>query len=111
VEYVTGAVAGAVFGCLVGYLKYMFIWNKYAAAEDVASGDYSGEATKLYSRAFISYGVNIGALALVFFLRELYPFSWIACIIATAIALSVMNRVMALRAKKTTQNVNVDKEV
>ena len=105
-EYVTGAVAGGIFGCLVGYLKYMFIWNKYAAADDAGNGDYSGEAAKLYSRAFISYAVNIAALIIVFVLRNCFPFSWVACIIAVAVALSVMNRVMALKAKKATENIS-----
>ena len=98
--YVTGAIAGLLFGGIIGYLKALFIWKKYLknAAKDRA-GEY--EAGNVYGRAMISYFVNILTLVAAFLLRNIVPFNGIAFIIGTAVSLAAMNQIMALWQKKT----------
>ncbi len=106
--YVAGALAGLIFGGAVGYLKNLFVWQKYlreSEAENAAAESLSG----LYTRAFISYTVNILTLAAAFFMRDLFPFSGIAFLVGTAIALAVMNKVLAIR-QKNRGNDNKGKE-
>ncbi len=99
--YVAGAAAGLAFGALIAFLKYVFIWRKYTE-KDETSGDYSAQASQIYIRSMVSYAVNIGALVLVFILRDRLPFDGIACLIGTAVSLGVLNRVFALRQGKNT---------
>lgn len=95
-EYVIGALAGLAAGCLIGYLKNVFIWKGYVNKEDGASDH---EQAQVYSRALISYFVNIIALVVVFLVRNYLPFSWIACIVALATGMALMNIVTAARRK------------
>lgn len=95
-EYVIGAVAGLAAGCLIGYLKNIFIWKGYVSKDNGASDH---EQAQVYSRAMISYLVNIAALVVVFVLRKYLPFSWISCIVALATGMALMNIVTAARRK------------
>lgn len=97
--YIAGAVAGLILGGVIGFLKNVFIWQRYLQKNAAADFDPSG-AGSLYARAFISYTVNILALVLAFFTRNLFPFDGIAFLVGTAAALAVMNKVMAIRQKK-----------
>lgn len=97
--YIAGALAGLILGGAVGYLKNLFVWQKYLRESEnanIAADSLSG----LYARAFISYTVNILTLVAAFFVRDLFPFDGIAFLIGTAIALAVMNKVLAIRQKK-----------
>lgn len=100
--YVIGAIAGLVFGSIVGALKNRFIWGSYLhrKSEDAASG----EAGALYSRMLVSNIVNLVTLLIVFFLRNLVPFDGIALLIGTAVALTIMNRVLSMGQKKSSTN-------
>lgn len=96
--YVIGAVIGLVFGGVVGALKNRFIWGSYLRRDSDESG--YGEAGALYSRMLISNIVNLVTLLVVFFVRNLVPFDGIALLIGTAVALTVMNRVLSMGQKK-----------
>ncbi len=99
VSYVAGAVLGLVFGGIAGQLKNVFIWQKYLrknASENAGPDNLGG----LYSRAFLSYFINIAVLAAAFFVRNIVPFDGIAFLIGTAIALTIMNKLLALEQKK-----------
>ena len=65
-EYALGAVAGLIFGGLIGQLKNLFIWKKYPR-ESASSGAEANTVGGLYARAGISYFVNILTLAAAFF--------------------------------------------
>ena len=95
-DYVIGAVAGLAAGCLIGYLKNIFIWKGYVSKGDGASDH---EQAQVYSRAMISYLVNIVALVAVFVVRNHLPFSWMTCIVALATGMALMNIVTAVRRK------------
>lgn len=97
--YVAGTLAGLVLGGVIGYLKNLFVWQRYLQQSEAAyeSPDSLGG---LYARAFISYTVNILTLVLAFFIRNLFPFDGIAFLIGTAISLAVMNKVLAIRQKR-----------
>ena len=95
-DYVIWAIAGLAIGCLIGYLKNIFIWKGYVSKD---SGASDHEQAQVYSRAMISYLVNIAALVIVFVLRNYLPFSWIACIIALATGMALMNIITAARRK------------
>ncbi|MCI8647299.1 MAG: hypothetical protein HFE76_11065 [Firmicutes bacterium] len=98
-EYALGAVAGLIFGGLIGQLKNLFIWKKYLR-ESASSGAEANTVGGLYARAGISYFVNILTLAAAFFLRNAVPFHGLAFLVGTAIALTVMNKVLAASYKR-----------
>jgi hypothetical protein len=97
--YVFGSVAGLLLGGLVGYLKNRLLWEKYLT-QTQSSGADPGEVRGVYTRSMISYAVNIATLALVFFVRNIVPFSDTAFLIGTAAALVAMNKVLAFKQKK-----------
>lgn len=101
--YVLGAVAGLVFGGIVGGLKSLVIWHNYAKNE---TPDYAGQTNgnSIYARAMISYFVNILTLLAAFLVRNIVPFDGIAFLIATALALAIMNHIWALRHKSFEKN-------
>ena len=98
--YVIGAVAGIIFGGIVGSLKSLIIWKKYGEADPSGDGYQAGESS-IYARAMISYFVNILTLLAAFLVRNIVPFDGIAFLIATALTLALMNHAWALRQKKT----------
>ncbi|HIU25502.1 MAG TPA: hypothetical protein IAC50_03245 [Candidatus Copromorpha excrementigallinarum] len=105
--YVIGAVAGLLFGGVIGHLKNLFIWQSYMKKD--AAGKLKGNGMgELYTRFLVSFGVNVASLLAAFLMRNIVPFDGIAFIIGTAIALSVMNKVLAGRQKKME---NMQKEV
>lgn len=97
--YVVGAIAGLIVGGAIGYLKNLFIWQRYLKESESAAFD-PGSIGGVYARAFISYSVNILTLVAVFFARNVVPFDGIAFLIGTAAALAIMNKVLAVRQKK-----------
>lgn len=102
-NYILGAVAGLLFGGIVGVLKNLFIWSRYEKADTDSNGNPAA-ANSIYARAMISYFVNIATLFVAFFIRNIIPFNWVAFLIATALMLSVMNHSWAIRQKKDTNN-------
>lgn len=102
-NYVLGALAGIVFGGIVGALKSLFIWHKY---EKDGKSDNTGVAgaNSIYARAMISYFVNILTLLVAFLIRNIVPFDGIAFLIATALTLAIMNHVWALKQKTNINN-------
>ena len=95
-DYVIGALAGLAAGCLIGYLKNIFVWKSYVSKGDGAS---EHEQAQVYSRAMISYLVNIVALVVAFVIRDYLPFSWITFIVALATGIALMNIITAARRK------------
>ena len=93
--YVIGAIAGLVIGGIVGALKNRFIWENYLYREDA-----SGEAGALYGRMMASNVTNLITLIIVFLLRNIVPFDGLAFIIGTAVALTIMNKVLSAGQKK-----------
>lgn len=93
--YVIGAIAGLVFGGIVGALKNRFIWGNYLLKEN-----FDGEAGALYGRMLASNIANVVTLVIVFFLRNIVPFDGIAFLIGTAVALTLMNKVLSAGQKK-----------
>lgn len=100
--YVIGAVAGLVFGGIVGTLKSLFIWRKYSNVKD--PNEDPASANSIYARAMISYFVNILTLLVAFFVRNIVPFDGIAFLIATALTLAIMNHVWAIKQKSAVNN-------
>lgn len=93
--YVIGAIAGLVIGGVVGALKNRFIWGRYLYSEDV-----SNEAGALYGRMMASNVTNLITLIIVFLIRNIVPFDGTAFIIGTAVALTLMNKVLSVGQKK-----------
>ena len=90
-DYVIGALAGLAAGCLIGYLKNIFVWKSYVSKGDGAS---EHEQAQVYSRAMISYLVNIVALVVAFVIRDYLPF-----IVALATGIALMNIITAAGRK------------
>lgn len=97
--YVFGAIAGLIFGGVVGALKNRFVWGSYLVKDDAFN-----EAAGLYGRMLASNITNVVTLVIVFFIRNIVPFDGIALLIGTAVALTIMNKVLSAGQKK-----NVDK--
>jgi len=102
-NYIIGAVAGLIFGGIVGILKNLFIWSRYEQGSKDPNEDPAA-AGSIYARAMISYFVNILTLLVAFLIRNIVPYDGIAFLIAVAVALSVMNHMWALRQKKNIKN-------
>ena len=98
--YVIGAIAGLILGGAVGYLKNLFLWQRYLQESEKKTAEEEKEGG-LYARALISYAVNILTLLLAFVVRNIVPFDEAAFLIGTAIALVVMNKILAAGQKKT----------
>ena len=80
--YAAGALAGLVYGFLVGFIKYVCLWKSTIKSEmKITSGT-------LYARMGISWIANFVALLLVFLLRNLLPFSFAAVLLAVGLSLS-----------------------
>lgn len=94
--YVIGAIAGLIFGGIVGFIKNRFIWGSYLRRDD----SDEGEAGALYSRMLASNMINLATLVAAFFLRNIVPFDGIAFLIGTAAALALMNRLLQAGQKK-----------
>ena len=89
--YITGALAGAAFGSLVGYLKYIVLWKK------ILGSDKSIDMNALYRHIIISGSINAAALFAVFLLRNIIPCDFTATIIAAAVALSIAGKLTPVR--------------
>ncbi len=102
--YVIGAVAGLIFGGIVGSLKSLVIWRKYGCSSDEYDNAGQASGNSIYARAMISYFVNILTLLAAFLVRNIVPWNGIAFLIATALTLAIMNHVWALRQKTYVKN-------
>ena len=98
-SYGLGAIAGLIFGGIIGQLKNLFIWQSYLRKRGAAAAG-PDSAGSVYGRAMVSYFVNILTLAAAFFCRNMVPFSGIAFLIGTAVALTIMNKVLAIQQKR-----------
>ena len=92
VTYVIGAVIGLAFGGIVGALKNRFIWGEYLRRDNEDAS--SGEAAALYGRILASNAVNVVTLLVDFLLRNVIPADGIAFLIGTAVALTIMYRIL-----------------
>ncbi len=102
-NYILGAVAGIIFGGIIGTLKSLFIWHKYEKGGNADEAGAAG-ANSIYARAMISYFVNILTLLVAFLVRNIVPFDGIAFLIATALTLAIMNHIWALKQKTKIKN-------
>lgn len=97
--YLIGAITGLALGAIVGLLKNIFIWQKYLQKNASSNCQETGVGG-VYARAMISYFVNILTLVIAFFIRNVMPGDGIAFLIGTAIALTIMNKVLAIQQRK-----------
>lgn len=88
-KLVIGIVVGLVWGMLAGFLNTV-ITRKALSKESAA---------ELMSVNLLRTAVDIAALAVVFFLRRVLPFSFEATLVGTAIGLSLVTIVFAYRFK------------
>lgn len=90
-EYVIAGLAGLAYGALCGALKYLFLWRP------LLTGRRAMTTKTIYTAQSISMSVNVIILLAVYFLRNLWPYSFEVTIVAAAIALSLMGRLSPLR--------------
>ncbi len=99
-EYVFGAIVGLIYGGLVGFLKYLFLWK------GLANDDDNTISMKTVSiRMIISFVTNFITLIITYFVRDIIPFDFTALAIGTAIALSISGKVFSIQ--KTLQKVEI----
>jgi len=85
-DYVIAAVAGLAFGALCAWLKYIFIWRPFVL------GKKEFTAKNLTVPQIISMALNVVILLTVYFLRNVWPYSFEITIICTAVSLSITGR-------------------
>ena len=89
--YITGALAGAALGSLIGFLKYIILWKKMLGSDKTLGMGV------LYRHIIISGMINTVTLLAVFLLRNVLPCDFTAMIIATAVALSIAGKLTPVR--------------
>ena len=92
-EYLIGAIAGLIYGGIVAFLKGRFLWKRSLESD---TPEHLGG---VMAASALSFGINVLAMALVFFLRRVLPFHWAAALIAAAVAVSVIQPYMISRYK------------
>lgn len=92
-EYLIGAIAGLIYGGIVAFLKGRFLWKRSLESD---TPEHLGG---VMAASALSFGINVLALALIFFLRRVLPFHWAAALIAAAVAVSVIQPYMISRYK------------
>ena len=85
-EYVIAGVAGLAYGALCSLLKYLFIWRPFVL------GKVEFTTKSLTIRQIFSMAANVIILLSVYFLRNVWPYSFEVTIICTAVALSVTSK-------------------
>jgi len=93
VEYFFAALGGGLFGIIVGYVKYLLLWSP------VVNGKVQLTQKSIYTRLIIQSFINIATLLTVYLVRNIWPFSFVVTIFATAIALSLMSKFTSSRQK------------
>lgn len=104
-EYLIGAIAGLVYGGIVAFLKGRFLWRRSLQSD---TPEHLGG---VMAASALSFGINVLALALVFFLRNHLPFHWAACLIATAVGVSVLQPYLISRYKPKAVTAGEDNNV
>jgi len=90
-EYILGALAGIIYGGLVGFFKYFFLWKKLLRNDDTVT------MKTVSVRLMASYAVNFITLIITYFVRNMIPFDFMAFAIATALALSLAGKVFSVQ--------------
>lgn len=101
-QYVVGIIAGLIYGCVIGALKYFLLWRKILKSDD------SGKAVSMSgvtSRMFIGYAVNAATLISTLLIRSFESVDFAAFAIATAAALSVSGRAASIQKVLSETNI------
>jgi len=89
-RYLFGFLAGAVWGLVIAFLNGC-----------VSKKMLSKNSTAAYmTMNFLRMLIDVAALAIVFLLRKLLPFSYELALVGTAASLSIATIVMAFRMSK-----------
>lgn len=96
-NYLIAIISGLAFGSVVAVLKHLLVWRPYAA----------GRADNLATRSIISSAVNVGALLVVFFMRDIWPYSFAVTLLAVAVGLSTAGKLTAQASAKKMQHTAV----
>lgn len=102
-SHLIGVVVGVVLGCGVGVIKNVFVWDGYLRKQK-ENRDSVKEQRSIMKRSIVSYFVCLGILLVIYLLRNVLPFDWIWCLVATGISISLMNIALALRQKLRLNN-------
>jgi hypothetical protein len=85
-SYILGAITGAAFGSMVGYIKYATLWKR------IIKDNKKISTGALYQHLGVSYAINIATLLFVFLMRNIMPFDFVIVMIATAVMLSLIGK-------------------
>lgn len=86
VSYIAGAVAGAAFGSVVGYLKYTALWKR------IIKDNKTITTGVLHLHMGMSYAINAAALLFVFLMRDQMPWDFGVVMVAAAVMLSIVGK-------------------
>jgi len=87
-----GGLAGFLFGCLIAFLNHRMT-QRFSEKTD------ADNMKKAFAKIYIlRQAMNIAALLLIYFCRNLLPVPFYYPLIGTAIGLSLPSQVLAIRA-------------
>lgn len=95
--YILGGAAGLLFGSFAAYLNSL-LTRSYLKKN--SSGDKPEGTAAAMGLTFVRQLVNLAALAVVFFTRNIVPFPFVATICGTAVGLTVVSFVFISRLTK-----------
>ena len=92
--YIISAVAGLVYGALMGGLKYIALWRKII----IAGPNEEITARTIYIRMPIDYGINVMTFVILFLVRNIIlPLDFAVTAIAASVSLSLIGRFFSIR--------------
>ncbi len=92
-EIVFSIITGGVFGSIIGFLKYFFLWRPMLKGES----QNPPESARIAGGYFISMLVNVLALLAVYLIRNKLPLDYIWLLIGVAVSLSLWGRLYSLK--------------
>ena len=90
-EYLIAMLAGTALGVIIGAVKYLILWRPLMKNKRKFS------AKTITITQAISIVISVLVLLAVFFLRDLWPYSFELTLLFTALSLSLMGRLSPLK--------------
>jgi len=92
--YVIAAAGGLLLGALMGLLKYVLLWKP------IILGKRGVTSKNIAITQIISMLINVGTLLAVYFLRNVWPYSFEVTIVSVAVALALTTKLSPFHGKK-----------
>ena len=96
-EIILGSLTGLAFGFIIGYTKYITLWQPLLKRPPESLKNTS----TFFLRFIISFLINLVSLFIVYYFRNALPWDFLYPIVGTALALSISGRIFNINNKFT----------